>query len=89
MFYSERGRAEGQGVADRIGYATSEDGIHWNKYNGFPILSYKDEPAITPYATPLFCGSVIVNDSTLFLYYYRDWHESGAISVATGTVTHP
>jgi hypothetical protein len=87
MFYSETGRAEGERLpAYRIGYATSDDGIHWVKYDGFPILSAKDDPAASSVRN-VIAGSVVVNDSTYLLYYDYHWSTGGGIGVATGTIT--
>ncbi|HVO68526.1 MAG TPA: hypothetical protein VMT24_00690 [Aggregatilineaceae bacterium] len=87
MFYSEKGWSKDDGVpAYRIGYATSVDGIHWTKYAGFPVLSYKDDP-VASLSLHLVPSSVLVNDSTYFLYYDYHWSTGGGIGVATGTVT--
>jgi predicted GH43/DUF377 family glycosyl hydrolase len=85
MFFAEKGRAEGQSTASRIGYATSEDGIHWIKHEDFPALSFEDDP-MTPSVPNLYPGALLVNDSTYYLYYYYDWHQAGGISIAVGTV---
>jgi hypothetical protein len=87
MFYSEKGLSKGATVATyRIGYATSGDGIHWTKYDGFPVLSYKDDPAAAA-SFQLAPYSVVVSDSTYFLYYDYHWISGDGIGVATGTVT--
>lgn len=87
MFYSEKGRSESETtIAYRIGYATSDDGIHWTKYSGFPILTYKDDPAAST-SVHLIADAVVVNDSTYYLYYDYHWSTGGGIGVATGTVT--
>jgi len=86
MFYSERGSSKSERIpAYRIGYATSDDGIHWTKYSGFPILTYKDDPAAST-SLQLLPYSVVVNDSTYLLYYDYRW-STGSIGVAMGTVT--
>jgi predicted GH43/DUF377 family glycosyl hydrolase len=89
MFYSGRGQVEGSGpIAYRIGYAASDDGIHWTKYEGNPILTPEDDPA-EPADThaDLDLVSAIVRDSTYLLYYDYLWQYGGGIGVATGTVT--
>ena len=90
MFYSGRGQLEGSTAeAFRIGYATSDDGIHWVKYDGNPVLTGDDDPAEpADQYTDLAAGAAVVNDSTYLLYY--DYYPSAAgsgIGVATGTVT--
>jgi hypothetical protein len=86
MFYSEKGWSKDTAPAYRIGYATSEDGIHWTKSSGFPILTYKDDPGSSTSAN-LAVGSAVVSDSTYFLYYDYHWSTGIGIGVATGTVT--
>jgi predicted GH43/DUF377 family glycosyl hydrolase len=88
MFYSEKGWLEDYTniPAYRIGYATSDDGIHWSKYSGFPILTYKDDPAAST-SLQLLPSSLVVTDSTYFLYYDYHWSTGIGIGVATGTVT--
>jgi hypothetical protein len=87
MFYSERGLSSSGAIpAYRIGYATSDDGIHWTKYSGFPVLSYKDDPAAS-LSFHLLPYSVVVRDSTYYLYYDYHWSTGRGIGVAIGTVT--
>ncbi len=89
MFYSEKGWTSGQTVnAYRIGLATSDDGIHWAKYEAFPILRSEDDPAEpeSEHSNMVIC-SIVVTDSTEFLYYDYHWSMGGGIGVATGTVT--
>lgn len=87
MFYTEKGFSNDQKItAYRVGYATSDDGIHWTKDAGFPVLSYKDDPA-APFAGNIVAGSFLVNDSTYYLYYDYHWSSGAGIGVATGTIT--
>jgi hypothetical protein len=88
MFYLGKGKLEGQtGIVSRIGYAFSEDGIHWTKYDGNPILTAEGDPAEPSYThINLGVNRVIVRDSTYFLYYDYLWQMGGGIGVATGTV---
>ena len=89
MFYPGKGPLEGSKVAVlRLGYASSDDGIHWTKYEGNPILTAEDDPAEPAYAyTDLRVSGVVVRDSTYRLYYDYLWQYGGGIGVATGTVT--
>jgi predicted GH43/DUF377 family glycosyl hydrolase len=89
IFYFGKGQLEGE--AERvtsIGYATSDDGIHWTEYEGNPILTPEDDPA-EPADTHANMGisRVIVRDSTYLLYYDYLWLQAGGIGVATGTIT--
>lgn len=90
MFYSGAGSVEGAGpIVHQIGYATSEDGIYWAKYEGNPLLTSEDDPAEPAYAhADLDITSVIVRDSTYLLYYDYFWEYGGGVGVATGTVTY-
>lgn len=87
MFFSEKCRAEGERNGYRIGYATSDDGIHWTKHPDFPVLAFDDDPA-TPSVPDLYVGTVIANDSGYFVYYSYHWAMNGGISMATGAVTN-
>jgi predicted GH43/DUF377 family glycosyl hydrolase len=89
MFYSGKGKLEGETqIAARIGYATSDDGIHWTKYEGNPILTAEDDPAEPAYAhNDLHIASLMVRGSSYFLYYDYLWQFGGGVGVATGTVT--
>ena len=51
----------------KIGYATSEDGIHWNKYHGNPIFSA--ESAGLPDDHRLMAYSVVFNGSGFDMWY--------------------
>jgi hypothetical protein len=87
MFYSEKGWSKDYGIpVYRIGYATSDDGIHWTKDSAFPILTYKDDPTSST-LMHLLPSSVVVTDSTYLLYYDYHWSTGGGIGVATGTIT--
>jgi len=50
-----------------IGYATSEDGINWVKYENNPVLSDADAP--TWESNAIFKPSVILKDSVFHLWY--------------------
>jgi predicted GH43/DUF377 family glycosyl hydrolase len=89
IFYFGKGQLEGQAESlTSIGYATSDDGIHWTKYDGNPILTAEDDPAepAANYAN-LGMSRVFVRDSAYFLYYDYLWLQPAGIGVATGTVT--
>lgn len=61
----------------QIGYATSEDGLTWTRYDD-PITSTEET------AWPLIGTTVI--DDTYFIYYDHDWG-TGGISLMTGTIS--
>ena len=62
MIYS----AFGGGVV-RIGYATSQDGLAWTKYDGNPVLSQGSSGTWDDKF--MFSGSVILADSTYEMWY--------------------
>ena len=88
MFFSGKGAIEGSTAsALRIGYATSEDGIHWTKYANNPILTPEDDPAEPAYAYVDLDTGPVIKESAYRLYYDYLWQFGGGIGVATGTVT--
>ncbi len=80
MFYSGLPAGEGslfEGM--NIGYATSSDGIEWNRHAEGPILPSDENRWISSVA--------VVNDT--YYLYYTIWPEDGMmlqIGVATGTI---
>ncbi len=81
MFYTGGGETS---VA--IGYATSSDGIEWNKYADNPVLSADDDPASS--IPILQSPSVIREGSTYVIYYDYGATESG-IGVGVGSAISP
>jgi hypothetical protein len=83
MFYSERDQPEEK---YSINCATSDDGIHWVKCAGNPLVSPEDDPFLV---ASLFADSVVVSGSTYMLYYDYHWTlgRIGGISVAIGTTS--
>jgi predicted GH43/DUF377 family glycosyl hydrolase len=72
-----------------IGYATSSDGIHWEKYQKNPVYSIEDDPYYIKMAkkeaivqTPRF----LVKDSLCFMYYNYGAGVNNAISLAIAEV---
>ncbi len=51
----------------RIGYATSQDGLSWNKYDGNPVLNQGSNGTWDDKF--MFVGSVILDDSTYEMWY--------------------
>lgn len=54
-----------------IGYATSEDGIHWERYAGNPIFTPEDDP-YTKSLPDIGCienPAILILDSICFMYY--------------------
>ncbi len=71
-----------------IGYATSNDGIHWNKHPENPVYRLEDDPYFPDLgkkATILQNAKLLFQDSTCFMYY--DYGNLvGKIGVATAKV---
>jgi hypothetical protein len=68
-----------------LGHAASENGIHWTRYKGNPILKVDADPfgSIPDAPVILECAQIIFRDSLFFLYY--DYGGiTGNIGVATG-----
>ena len=74
MFYS--GWPKESNTAE-VGYATSEDGIHWTRFDGNPVLAVPNEA--------ILLQSLVTLDDVYYVYYtvLGEW----TIRVATGTVT--
>ena len=62
----------------QVGYATSADGITWERYPMNPVIT-------TPETGWPLLGNLVIDD-TYFLYYDHDWGRDG-ISLMTGTIT--
>lgn len=75
MWYSalsEADLADGRYDTIRIGYATSFNGIHWNKYSNNPVLSTLTPPHNPAVDTNGPWAPSVVYDG----YNYRMWYES-------------
>jgi len=72
------------GKIDAIGYAESEDGIHWVRYQGNPVYEGKDDPDTKKSGDSLITTNpfLLILDTICFLYYDHGF-PSGSISVAT------
>jgi hypothetical protein len=70
MYFTCQYDKEGIG-RNEIGYATSPDGIHWEKYPGNPVYGPKDDPvtANNPESRIMEFPSLVFNDSLCFMYY--------------------
>jgi len=77
MFYTG-----GDGTTVGIGYATSADGVNWHKFEGNPILSPADDPALT---TPILQSPSAVKHSGGYLVYYDYGVSGGGIGLAMGS----
>ena len=64
---------------NRIGYAISQDGINWTKYDHNPVLGPDDRPKWDDLSTA--AASVIFKDNK-FQMWYVGW--TGGLSVSTG-----
>lgn len=71
--------------AGSIGYATSVDGIHWEKYKKNPVYSLEDDPyyfKMSKKETIIHDPRILVRDSLCMLYYDYGGGVNSAISVA-------
>ncbi|MCP4555925.1 MAG: hypothetical protein GY836_10905, partial [Herbaspirillum sp.] len=74
---------EGPGYSERIGYASSTDGINWTKYAGNPVLS---EGGTGAFDDSDVWGPMVINDpgNTYKMWYAgEDSSENGSIGYAT------
>jgi hypothetical protein len=83
LYYSGfRGTGNEQIVS--IGYATSQDGIHWEKYSGNPVFTGKDDPyqarkgGFITFENP----ALLYSDTLCFMYFDYGTERSG-IGLAT------
>ena len=84
MIYEGIGPAESEiGRATQLGYATSSDGIDWQKCHENPILQRGIEPLAESFGVEV--PSVVGIDDITYLYYGYGLH-IGAIGVALGTI---
>ena len=68
------------GDIERIGLATSEDGVYWEKYAGNPVLDIGESGQWDEWHVVL--GSVIYQDS-LYKMWYAGWGETWSFGYAT------
>jgi predicted GH43/DUF377 family glycosyl hydrolase len=64
-----------------VGYATSLDGIEWEKYNGNPVLTTYF-PTWDPDSSGPWAPSVVFSDDE-----YMMWYEAGGIGLATSLLS--
>jgi len=73
-----------------IGYATSKDGIHWEKYSSNPVFQSTDDPFVTSQGKIGYLEnpSLLYSDSVCFMYYECGPFkvESSYIGLATARV---
>jgi predicted GH43/DUF377 family glycosyl hydrolase len=58
---------------NKIGYATSSDGIHWTKYSGNPVLDYN----ASSWDNGDLMGMSVLNESGLYRMWYAGWDWDG------------
>jgi predicted GH43/DUF377 family glycosyl hydrolase len=71
--------------SDSFGYASSEDGIHWEKYRGNPFYIHQDDPYCLKKGwddLTLQGAKLLFQDSLCFMYYDYGHCENSAISMA-------
>lgn len=75
--------------AGSIGYATSEDGIHWEKYKNNPVYSVEDDPyyfKMLKKEAIIHDPRILVKDSLCMMYYDYGAGVNSAISMAIAEV---
>jgi len=81
MFYTG-----GSETSVSIGYATSPDGINWNKHEGNPILSPGDDPATS---MQILQSPSVIKTGATYVIYYDYGVTGGGIGLAIGdTLPH-
>jgi len=79
MFY--RGTKDKNGSIMKLGLATSEDGIHWERSPLNPLL----KPSDVPGAQYFWFTNVVLKDDTYYLFWEVDLKKSTEIYLATHT----
>jgi predicted GH43/DUF377 family glycosyl hydrolase len=77
MFYSG---------TDAIGYASSSDGIHWQKYAGNPIFRKEDDPHVAGIPAALVEIPGVARWNVTYYMYYDYGLNVGEIGLATAAV---
>jgi len=70
MYFTESSIKNNKEILE-IGYATSKDGIHWEKYHGNPIFTREDDHYALnrPYKGDIENAFVLFTDTTCLMYY--------------------
>ncbi len=79
---------KGTWEAGSIGYATSEDGIHWEKYKKNPVYSVEDDPyyyKMSKKEAIIHDPRIMVRDSLCIMYYDYGAGVNSAIGMATAS----
>jgi predicted GH43/DUF377 family glycosyl hydrolase len=75
--------------AGSIGYATSEDGIHWEKYKKNPVYSVEDDPyyfKMSKKEAIIHVPRIMIKDSLCMMYYDYGACVNSAISMAVAKI---
>ncbi|MFB6318011.1 hypothetical protein [Saccharicrinis sp. FJH54] len=78
MWYSGSTMLTGGYPIAKIGYATSEDGIRWQRYSHNPVISRSKN------STGLFSPRVLI-DHNKFVMWFSAWHPGPSINYAVAT----
>lgn len=76
-----RGVSDQYGMYMKLGLATSQDGIHWQRYSGNPVF----EPSDIKGASQFWFTNAVLKDNVLYLYIEGDIHQTTQIYLATFT----
>jgi hypothetical protein len=83
MFYT----GSGKGVPAAVGYAESNDGIHWNRYHGNPVLTAQDDPFLKlNRINGVIENPFLLSLDTVVSLYYDHGTPPGTIGVASARV---
>jgi predicted GH43/DUF377 family glycosyl hydrolase len=89
-FYgSKKIQLEGPGIeVGSIGYATSKDGVHWDKYRQNPVYTLQDDPYTLKLdkAYPIIHSIKFLNLDSIYFMYYDYGARVGEIGMAKATI---
>jgi sucrose-6-phosphate hydrolase SacC (GH32 family) len=74
-----RGTSDTRGSVMKLGLATSQDGIHWDRFEGNPIF----KPSDIKGASQFWFTNVVVKDDVLYLFVEGDINQTTQIYLAT------
>jgi len=74
-----RGTSEPRGSIMRLGFATSQDGIHWERFSGNPVFKPRDIKGVRQF----WFTNAILKDGVYYLFVEGDINQTTQIYLAT------